>query len=260
MHLVDHERPVHRVVALAVLEPLAVFPLVAGLGDDARRARRQLGRPSHGIGLQRQLTGRAVDLELVVLTGRRARHEQLPHARRAEHSHRMDAAVPRVEVADDPHRPRARRPHRERGAVDALVPPRVRAERLPQAMVRCPRRRDEGRRRRGSARTGTDPPRSMSTLPGTTPRRGRRPGSLASSTTKIPASCTRVIRTRSPAAVRSEHSSCTRAPDPHDPPAIGAVRAEHVMRRAMVAGRYPRQRSRDVGSLEPPRKHRTAPG
>ena len=62
------------------------------------------------------------DLELVALADGDAGNEDLPHAARAERSHRMPPAVPRVEVADDADaharwgpRPRnARRPRRRR--------------------------------------------------------------------------------------------------------------------------------------------------
>ena len=49
----------------------------------------------------------------------------------------MRPSVPAVEVADHPHRSCRGRPHRERGAVDALVATGVGAERVPQAAVRA---------------------------------------------------------------------------------------------------------------------------
>jgi hypothetical protein len=47
----------------------------------------------------------------------------------------MGDAVPVVPVADDPHGPGARGPHREAGAVDALVRADVGAQHLPQLLV-----------------------------------------------------------------------------------------------------------------------------
>jgi hypothetical protein len=70
----------------------------------------------------------AVDRELVAHSGTGRRHEELPHAGRAEGAHRQHAVVPRGAVADERDRARAGRPHRERRADDALLLAHVRTE------------------------------------------------------------------------------------------------------------------------------------
>ena len=56
--------------------------------------------------------------------------------RGAQRAHRHQAAVPAVEVADDPDAARVRRPDREAHAGDALVRARMRAEHVVQPLVR----------------------------------------------------------------------------------------------------------------------------
>ncbi len=73
------------------------------------------------IGLERlQGAVGTADLELVVLTGGEARHEQLPDAAVAPQAHRVTAPVPIVEVADHADPAGIRRPDREAVAVDAV--------------------------------------------------------------------------------------------------------------------------------------------
>src|SRR4029077_13287944 len=61
--------------------------------------------------------------------------EELPDPRGAERAHRVQAPVPRGEVADDRDRPRAWRPDRQRGAGGALDLAHVGAEQLVQVLV-----------------------------------------------------------------------------------------------------------------------------
>ena len=128
MDLVDRDRLVELRRLAAPREPLRVAPLVARLVDHRRRLRRQLGGEGDGIGLEPDLARLREDLELVVGAVADAGEEELPDAARAERAHRVQAAVPRVEVADDRDGARARRPDGEGGAVHALVLDDVRAE------------------------------------------------------------------------------------------------------------------------------------
>ena len=78
----------------------------------------------------------AEHLELVELADTDVRHEELPHARGTHRSHRQEAAVPAVEVADDPDAARIRRPDREAHAGGALVRPGMGAQHVVQPLVR----------------------------------------------------------------------------------------------------------------------------
>ena len=75
------------------------------------------------------------DLVLVVRAGADAGQEDLPDPGTAKDSHRVDPAVPAVEVPDDPDRPGAGRPHRERRARCPLMHPDLRPEMVPQTLV-----------------------------------------------------------------------------------------------------------------------------
>jgi hypothetical protein len=70
------------------------------------------------------------DLELVELPVAETRDEDLPDARGPEAAHRMVAAVPAVEVADDRDAGRRGRPDREGDAEDPAEVARVRAQLL----------------------------------------------------------------------------------------------------------------------------------
>ena len=84
--------------------------------DDRRRLRRHLGRLRDRVGVQADRAVGAAQLELVAGALAHAWQEELPDARAAERPHRVQAAVPEVEVADDADRARGRRPDGERGA------------------------------------------------------------------------------------------------------------------------------------------------
>jgi hypothetical protein len=81
------------------------------------------------------------DREPVAVTLGRVRHEQLPHAAAAAVAHRVAARVPGVEVADDAHALRIRRPDGEAHTLDgerALAQgQRVRAQHLEGPQVRA---------------------------------------------------------------------------------------------------------------------------
>ena len=97
--------------------------------------RRHLRRERDRIRLDAQPAVLRADLELVRRALLDARNEELPDAGRAERAHRVQAPVPRVEVADDGDRARVRRPDGERRAGDAVDLAHVRAELLVQLLV-----------------------------------------------------------------------------------------------------------------------------
>jgi hypothetical protein len=88
-----------------------------------------------GVGLQPDLALLGEDLELVDGARVNAGQEQLPDAARPQRAHRVQAAVPGVEVADHRHRAGARGPHGEGGAAHALVLDDVRAELVVELFV-----------------------------------------------------------------------------------------------------------------------------
>ncbi len=89
----------------------------------------------------------AEDLELVGRALRQARDEDLPVAGLLQHAHRMHAAVPAVEVADDVDAAGVGRPHREVHAAHAVVLDDARRPACRTPRSACPRRAGEGRSR-----------------------------------------------------------------------------------------------------------------
>src|SRR5256885_914563 len=82
--------------------------------------RKSSGVPDR-VGLDAQAALLRADLELVFRAFDYAGYEELPDPRRPERAHRVQPAVPRVEIADDRDRARIRRPDgecRPDGAVD----------------------------------------------------------------------------------------------------------------------------------------------
>jgi hypothetical protein len=141
MDLVDTQRRARELPLPTRIDPAGVLPLMRGGVDDRRGRRRRFGQAGHGVGLAVPLPVGGPDLVLVAGAFRHPRHEQLPDPRAAERAHRVAAAIPVVEVADDPHALRVRRPHRERGAAGRpeaagrAVLAHVRAEHPPQLLV-----------------------------------------------------------------------------------------------------------------------------
>lgn len=135
MQLVHGERRLVHGQFGAAGHPLLVAPHVVRLGDDRRGRGRDLGAAGHRVGAQRVRSVGPGDVELVERALADTGQEQLPHTGRAERTHRIDRAVPVVEVPGDPHPLRVRRPDGEAGARDALVDHRVGAERAPQLLV-----------------------------------------------------------------------------------------------------------------------------
>ena len=135
MDLVGRHRLAQRRRLRAIREVVGVVPLVRRRVHDRRRLRRQLGLEGERVGLQQQLAGLRADLELVARAVADRGNEDLPDSRPAEGAHHVQAPVPEVEVADDRHRARGRRPDRERRPVDAVQRPLVRAHLRPQLLM-----------------------------------------------------------------------------------------------------------------------------
>ncbi len=93
---------------------------------------------AHRIRLQR-LHGavRPSDPVLVARAVADAGQERLPHAGRAADAHQVTSTVPAVEVADDRHPSRVRRPDGEMGPPRAFVVDHVGAQHVPQPLVRA---------------------------------------------------------------------------------------------------------------------------
>ena len=115
VHLVDAHRAVVRVARRRARPSTRCRPTRGpDVVDDRPGVRRALGAARHRVGLGAHDVVGTADLELVDVADADVGHEQLPHARGADQPHRVDPAVPVVEVADDAHRLGPRRPHRER--------------------------------------------------------------------------------------------------------------------------------------------------
>lgn len=134
--LVDGERRlVDRAVA-PVGHPVRVLPLVARGRDHRGRGGRHLRVAGHRVGPLGVRPVGPADVVLVDGTLADTREEELPDTGGAERAHGEGRAVPVVEVARDPDPACVRRPDREAGARHALVLHGLRAERLPELLVR----------------------------------------------------------------------------------------------------------------------------
>ena len=91
--------------------------------------------------------GLGANLELVFLAVRQVGNEQFPDARRHEQPHRMDAAVPAVEIADEADAIGVGRPHREVHAGGRADDDAVRAELLERTLMGALRRTGADRSR-----------------------------------------------------------------------------------------------------------------
>ncbi len=133
--LVDGERGLVDRAFAAPGHPLAVAPLVVRGGDDRGGGGGHLRAPGHRVGAQGVAAVGPGEVELVERALPQARHEQLPHPAVAERAHGQRGAVPVAELPAHPDPARVRRPHREAGALDALVDHRLGAQRVPQPLV-----------------------------------------------------------------------------------------------------------------------------
>ena len=112
MHLIDRHRTVVGVGLSAFLHPRLVFPEVTvEIVGDTGSLGAVLGEEGAGIAFDEKIALGSNDLKFVVLACRDARNEDLPDA--VVVPHRMNAAVPDVEVTDDTDAVRVRCPDRE---------------------------------------------------------------------------------------------------------------------------------------------------
>ncbi len=132
---IDRHRGMQQVGGLLAGEPFCVLPFVPALGDNTRRGRRHLGGEGERVRAQTRLPMLAHHLELVARARSDPGQEDLPDPGAAQHSHRVQAAVPAVEVTCNPHRTGARRPDGERRTRHPLVHPHLRSEMPPQPLV-----------------------------------------------------------------------------------------------------------------------------
>ena len=143
----------------------------------------------------------------------------------AERAHRVQAAVPGVEVADDRDRARVRRPDRERRADDAVDLAHVRAELLVELARAGPPSRGAGRARRASAGTHTDRAACTCSRPRSRPRARTR--AAASPSAAAPPRARRILQLGSTARLRLHAHRLRLGPvRAHDDAALRLVRAE----------------------------------
>ena len=133
--LVDRHRLDLRVAQPPAVDPRVVAPRVRRPVDHRGGLGRRLGLEGDRVGLQADVAVLRVDLELVAGALDHAGQEELPDPRRAERAHRVQAPVPRVEVAHDADRPRGGRPHREGRPRHAVDLPDVRAQAAVEVLV-----------------------------------------------------------------------------------------------------------------------------
>ena len=244
-----HRRPI-RIGLGSPAHPVVIGPCIdRWIPDARRRLRSDLHGEGERIGLQAQLAVVAEHLELVELADADAGDEDLPDARCAHRAHRHQAAVPAIEVADDAHAARVRRPHREAHARDPLVRPRVCTEHVIETLVRALRDQvqvDLAERRREPIRVvelpgvaiGKAEPDPIRELPGPQLRHEPGPQAVARAAPSAPGrrSARRATR-RSRRGGRRERP-CRRPPD-----ARRGSRAGRDARRAR-GGRLPRSVAR----------------
>jgi hypothetical protein len=112
-----------------------VAPRVGRGEHDAVGARRGHGRERERVGLERERALRVDQLILVPGPSGDTGHEQLPHPGSAEQSHRMQPAIPAIELAHHAHGAGVGRPDRERRPGHAVKGALVGAELLPEPLV-----------------------------------------------------------------------------------------------------------------------------
>ena len=241
MHLVDADRRVERVGALALLRRRPPPP--ASVPHHAGRGRAQLALQRVGVGLLRQQRGRRRPAARTCrrCAGRDARQEDLPDAALAAQAHRVAAAVPAVEVADHadprgvggPHREATCRP-RPRTRARSRPAPRRGAGACLRPAARCRVSPSTGGKRYGSSNSALAPPGQCRRAAG---RRVARPGASGPS--------------KKPSAWRGASSPSERAvgPRPAPPRALPparrrAARARRRRRRAGPARRTGRRGAR----------------
>ena len=171
MHLVDRHRLAQRVALRAPLEPLRRPTTRASSGARSTRspaAPRRANATGSALMRSRPSCVRISNLYFAPSATPGTKSSQMPG--RAERAHRMQAAVPRVEVADD-RRPSARSAPTRRTRCRRRRRSRARARRASRTAARAvPPAADAGRGRRASAGTRTGRARVNVCRPRTRPR------------------------------------------------------------------------------------------
>ena len=138
VNLVDGDRLVEALPLGRVGEPFLVVPgKLRDVPDDRGRPGPHLRGEAVGVGLVNEIAVvAALDLVLVDFALAEVGDEDLPDPRGAAIAHRMPAAVPVIEIADDADPLRIGRPDGEMNAAKALMGPDVGTEPLVIAVVR----------------------------------------------------------------------------------------------------------------------------
>ena len=115
MNLIHAQRLMQPVAAGALFLPGSIAPLISiQLDYPACRSGSHLKTQAIRIRLGEHFARIAIAyFELVVLAQTDVRHEDLPHAGTAQRAHRIDAAIPAVEIAHHADALGVRRPHRK---------------------------------------------------------------------------------------------------------------------------------------------------
>ena len=137
MDLVNGERLLPGIARASPLHPRGVAPSVNAFEPvhDARGGRRYLGVERVWIGLEKDVSVRRAQLELVEIALGDAGHEYLPDAGCPVALHLVNEAVPAVERTDDGDALGVRRPYREGDAGDRADLPRMGAQPFVDAVV-----------------------------------------------------------------------------------------------------------------------------
>ena len=136
MDLVDRDGRVEPGAPPPRGHPVTVTPLVREVPDHRSRAGRHLGAPRERVGLVEDRSLLRRDGELVHLARARLGNRSLPDPRDAPGLQGVRARVPRVEVADDAHASRVRRPD---GEADSAVGLGMRTQLAVRGSDGCPR-------------------------------------------------------------------------------------------------------------------------
>ena len=138
MHLVDAHRPVARIGAAALGHVDTIVPLEPiGPCHDRGRGRPHLAGKTHRIGLERkQPAARPEDFVFIGRALAHAGREDFPQAAVDTLAHLVPAAVPMIEIANNRHAPRLRRPDCKQYAVHAFMADGMGAQALVELAVR----------------------------------------------------------------------------------------------------------------------------
>ena len=129
MALIDDHRFFFDVKCRALFHPGAVAPADRGkIRDHGSRARAEFHAVSEGIRLIESLVFRTDDKVLVKHAGHDAGDEGLPHADLVAAFYFIGLRIPSVEIPDDRHALRIRRPYSEPGALLTVYGRRMRTE------------------------------------------------------------------------------------------------------------------------------------